>query len=512
MDVSDKILKRLALIKSHPKYFIKYCTYTKNQADPDNSCQPFPWHLKFHRQTLEAWFQHEKIVVLKSRQMQFSWLMLAAHLWLAMTRKDQDIYIRRNNWKDALQLLNRIQYIYDNMPEAIWPKELRPSMKTKEGQIYFPELNSYIFAMAKGADQGRGETPSALLIDEFAFQEDASEFWSTLTPALQGKSKVTCISTPCPLYGDEDPIHRRLVEDRTGEGYAEEAKKTNEELNKWEKLQGYKIFRNPGNGFIAINCHYTADPEKRTDTWKKRMRSQMDAKEWATEMELSWETYAGEPVYGNEFNPDLHIAKEIIEPNPEYPILIRGWDFGGNHSCVLLQYYDGTVYVIKEWANVGYNTRKIAGAIQEECNLTYGNQYRYIEVIDPSARWEGRSSEGISCVDVMKDLGMEVVSGIQEPTKRIDAVMKKLITLNNGKPSLILSPRQCPMLERGFRGGYQYPEKATANQKKNRPLKNEFSHIHDALQYPLTKLHSIGMYEYDDIFLNDSLGGYTFDY
>ena len=40
------------------------------------------------------------------------------------------------------------------------------------------------------------------------------------------------------------------------------------------------------------------------------------------------------------------------------------------------------------------------------------------------------------------------------------------------------------MLVRGFKGGYMYPDKAgEVEPMKLRPIKNEFSHPHDALQY-----------------------------
>jgi hypothetical protein len=41
-----------------------------------------------------------------------------------------------------------------------------------------------------------------------------------------------------------------------------------------------------------------------------------------------------------------------------------------------------------------------------------------------------------------------------------------------------------PVLIEGFAGGYQYPEHAAENEPaKLRPLKNAWSHVHDATQY-----------------------------
>lgn len=275
------------------------------------------------------------------------------------------------------------------------------------------------------------------------------------------------------------------------------------------KTPGLRIWKNPGNGFSCAQLHYTADPKKRSDEWKKRASYGMEAKAWNCEMELSWENFAGAPVYGVEFNRELHITKESLRPDPRQPTLIRGLDFGGNHACVVVQYINGTLYVLKEYANLGYNTRRIVPEIVQDCNLTFGPGFRYIEVIDPSGLHEGKTSTGVACADVMRDLSLEIVPGIQDVTRRIDSVMQFLIGLNRGKPAFQIDP-SCRMLIDGFLGGYAYPEKETQNQKINRPVKNEYSHIHDALQYACTRIESCGNYEVSigDYGINAGHSGY----
>jgi hypothetical protein len=256
-------------------------------------------------------------------------------------------------------------------------------------------------------------------------------------------------------------------------------------------IPGLRVWKNKGNGFTCVELHYTADPDKRSPEWKKKASYGMDSKAWNTEMELSWETYAGSPVFGKEFNRELHVFKERVEPNREQPTIIRGWDFGGNHSCAVVQYIAGRVIVLDEYANLGYNTRRIARDVVEDCNLRYGQGFRFVEVIDPSGLHEGKTSTGQACADVMRDMNLEIIPGEQDPTRRVDAVMQFLISMKSGKPCLQLNPG-CHMLIDGFLGGYHYPEHETQNQKKNRPEKNEYSHIHDALQYACTRIADIG--------------------
>ncbi len=70
-----------------------------------------------------------------------------------------------------------------------------------------------------------------------------------------------------------------------------------------------------------------------------------------------------------------------------------------------------------------------------------------------------------------------------DPTLRIDSVAEMLSSLIEGSPRMVISPT-CNMLKGGFSGEYCYAKKpGTMDQYDDRPLKNRFSHVHDALQY-----------------------------
>lgn len=69
---------------------------------------------------------------------------------------------------------------------------------------------------------------------------------------------------------------------------------------------------------------------------------------------------------------------------------------------------------------------------------------------------------------------------------RLEAVRRPLKRLvEAGRPGLIISPA-CKILRRGFNSGYVYRRTALAGKDsryENKPVKNQFSHVHDALQY-----------------------------
>ena len=67
---------------------------------------------------------------------------------------------------------------------------------------------------------------------------------------------------------------------------------------------------------------------------------------------------------------------------------------------------------------------------------------------------------------------------------RVEAVEGALNRMTDGYPAVAISPN-CTILIAGFEGGYQYKRHYHMGNEKyeERPSKNRFSHIHDALQY-----------------------------
>ena len=71
---------------------------------------------------------------------------------------------------------------------------------------------------------------------------------------------------------------------------------------------------------------------------------------------------------------------------------------------------------------------------------------------------------------------------------RLEAVRRPLTaTIDGTEPGLIISPT-CKVLRKGFNSGYRYRrvQLAGSNRYEDKPEKNEFSHVHDALQYLLS--------------------------
>ena len=200
----------------------------------------------------------------------------------------------------------------------------------------------------------------------------------------------------------------------------------------------------------------------------------------------------GKPVYRN-FDKHVHIAKVPLTWRKErdnrtgemrgVPLLC-GWDFSGNFpAAVVVQKIAPMQYqVLREFYNDRMQAIDFGKWVLSELSSSYPG-YEGIHYADPSS-WARYSSESGGFTSnaqmVMEYCGIEMTPSRNELDLRISAV-DQLLLWRNG----LLIDQQCYMLCNGFTAGYvreQNPRLGEKDYKEN-PLKNNFSHVHDAFQY-----------------------------
>lgn len=233
-----------------------------------------------------------------------------------------------------------------------------------------------------------------------------------------------------------------------------------------------------------MEIHYSADPGKRAPEWKEVNSASIPRRDWLREYELSWETWEGLPVYAD-WDTKIHGNPKIIDPHLGLP-LFRGWDFGLTPAAVVCQLQEEKLVAIKEFVGFNIGITRFSEIVLNQCKQLFplfaDLQRDWREIIDP-AGFAKKDTDEKSCADVLKERRLNVMAGEIAFTKRKEAVESFLTRRTKDGPCLQVSLSECPMLVRGFKGGYQYPEYG-ADMKANelRPVKNEFSHIHDAFQ------------------------------
>lgn len=184
-------LKILAC-NQNPWYFIKKECYTEDPHDCIDNIKLIP-DLKYLEYTIEKRMRTKGVLIItKSRQMLITWLMLAFHLWLAIFRVGQRIYIQAQKQEDADELLERLIFIYEHL-DSIFRRCVKIIKKTIS-KINFSN-RSQILALAKGGSQIRQKCASAIFTDEFAFQEDADDAYRAMRPTITGGGIITIVSS-----------------------------------------------------------------------------------------------------------------------------------------------------------------------------------------------------------------------------------------------------------------------------------------------------------------------------
>lgn len=114
-------------------------------------------------------------------------------LWYAMYHPDKSIVVIANRFAQALEILDRIKFAYENLPN-----HLRAGVTIyNKGAIEF-DNGSRIIVRACSADASRGLSIDLLYIDELAFvgHKVAQDFWTAVQPTLSLGGKCIVSSTP----------------------------------------------------------------------------------------------------------------------------------------------------------------------------------------------------------------------------------------------------------------------------------------------------------------------------
>jgi hypothetical protein len=142
----------------------------------------------------EKMFQHFNdnrfSIVLACRQSGKSISSVAYLLWFAIFHSEKNVAILANKGATAREMLSRITLMLENLPFF-----LQPGTKAlNKGSIEFSN-NSKIFAAATSGSSIRGQSVNLLYLDEFAFVENATEFYTSTYPVVSSGKETKVIIT-----------------------------------------------------------------------------------------------------------------------------------------------------------------------------------------------------------------------------------------------------------------------------------------------------------------------------
>ncbi|HUR99066.1 MAG TPA: hypothetical protein VMZ26_13450 [Pyrinomonadaceae bacterium] len=470
-----ELLDRFARIRKDPIEFLR-CIRTQDQADRTTPIKPFPVDLDYIRLYSQIWPRERFLAVPKSRRMIMTWTNICLYLWDTMFNVGRAQAFVSKKEDDSDELIKRCVFILQNLDERRLPKELIPKWEDKYGFLNFPEINSNIRGFAQGADQLRQFTFSGILADEMAFWEDAQKMYSGAFPTLEGGGRFTAVSSGAPGF------FKKLVHDTIDSG--DDNVSVPQSIRKYP-IPGIEVWRNPKNKFFVFQLHYSANPHKRSSEWRAAAKSGMPLAQWNQEYEIQWDSFAGMPVYPD-FDSKRHLIHEPPRAIPGLPLL-RGWDFGLTPACIVAQLVEDQLFVLREYTETNMGAERFSEKVLSACAVEFPGwsdpRKNWRDFIDPSGAFRKDTDEG-TCAKILDGHGLLPISGPVAFEARRKAVEYFLLRQTKAGPAFQVCESTAPILVRGFRGGYRYPEKASEIEPaKIRPVKDEHSHPHDGLQY-----------------------------
>jgi hypothetical protein len=255
-----------------------------------------------------------------------------------------------------------------------------------------------------------------------------------------------------------------------------------------EHPKEWDFFKQPG-GLVEVNGEYKPNPLAENianlpggyDYYLRQVPGK--AKEWVKVFLLGqYGTIAdGRPVYP-EWNDEIHCRPALA--SKELPLLL-GFDYGLTPACAICQVSPrGQLLVVDELFAKDMGIRQFArDVVRPHLALNYAG-YSFQAVGDPSGN-AGKDTEEKTCFMELAEEGIPCAPAVSNNfVARREAVAKYLTRMMDGRPGLMVDPK-CDLIRRGFNGRYQYRRLQVVGQErfKDVPDKNDYSHLHDALQY-----------------------------
>jgi hypothetical protein len=181
------------------------------------------------------------------------------------------------------------------------------------------------------------------------------------------------------------------------------------------------------------------------------------------------------------FNAETHIATEEIPIADGIPLYI-GIDFGLTPAAVFGQKVRGRWLIQSEIVAIDMGIVRFAEMLRQEIATRFGNLDVHI-FGDPAGDFRAQTDESTP-FQILRGAGLRA-----QPTHsnsvdlRLESVSSNLNKMVDGRPAFLID-RRCPTLIKGFEGGYSYKRLQVSGERfDDKPEKNMYSHIHDALQY-----------------------------
>lgn len=155
-----------------------------------------PWQAQI--ETLDVLEKHNKVAILKARQLGFSWLAIAWALWHMLFKPAATILLFSKRDDEAVELLaHRLRGMFDRLPaymKDIKPQEAVDLPRLPDGMHKW-QLPNGSRALAFPNTGGRSYTGSIAIVDECDYLPDLNKLLDAVEPTVEAGGKLVLLST-----------------------------------------------------------------------------------------------------------------------------------------------------------------------------------------------------------------------------------------------------------------------------------------------------------------------------
>ncbi len=193
-EYTPNLVQELKKCSEDPVYFIRNYVYLQH---PIRGRIIFNLY-DFQEELVRTCHEKKRVISLISRQMGKTQTISMYLLWYAMFHKDKLVVIASKNNGHAMEIMDRIRYAYEEMPN--W---LKAGCKYYNKHSIEFDNGSRIKSEATTEKTGRGLAVAKLYLDELAFisHRIQTAMWRSLAPTLATGGEAIISSTP---NGDTD--------------------------------------------------------------------------------------------------------------------------------------------------------------------------------------------------------------------------------------------------------------------------------------------------------------------
>lgn len=145
------------------------------------------------RESLQAFEEHDRVLVLKARQIGYTTLLGAYMLWLVFFHDDQEVVALSKDQREARRLLKMAKYGYKYLPA--WMKDRGPKLLTDHLDKMPFENDSTVESLPSKEDPARGRTVNLIVVDEWASLPNPEDAWASIQPTADIGGRVIAMST-----------------------------------------------------------------------------------------------------------------------------------------------------------------------------------------------------------------------------------------------------------------------------------------------------------------------------